>query len=793
MPDLRQAAEDILAQPLFEPTPVAELEARADVLVRQRRRRLQALTIVAAVALVLALAGSVGLAATSGSRNARVASEVPPATSTTTAVAAEETTSTAAAASSASATTAAAASGTATTVGAGSTATTAKATAATTAKKSVATGAVLPRAQSNLLNVQAGIANVTAPTTVVGTVPPQSGGTLTMLTSADVNGFDPVSVANTGVDGLPAAAVFDMLVYSDSSTGSVSAQIADSMTSSDGVTWTLKLRPNVKFSDGTAYDAAAVKFNWQRLQDPNLKSPQAALVDQIQSMDVVDAQTLRITLRSKNGSFPVTVSLISFIGSPTAIQARGAAFASNPVGAGPFTLKSWTKGSEMQLVRNPGYWNAPRPYLDQLVLRPIADEAQRSAAFTNGQGNAAVADTPQTASQLAKTPSTLTDQLVLNGGVAMFFNTTKAPFNDVRARQAVATAIDLTDYSKSVDGGLVDPADSIFRHDSPFFDPSLTQTSFNATKAQQLFDQLAADHGGPLNFTITASSAQLQTAAAQYVQAALNKFSNVKVTVQSEAPAQHAASCAAGTYDGVCTTVNGFDDPEPLWTSMFRCNATPSPTGWCNTKFDGSVVDSQQTLDPNQRVADIKAAQAQFYAEVPAFYVDRRTVWVFTGPNFQDFRFANAGIPLVDRMWIQSHSTPTTTPTTSPPPTTVTTRPPTTVPAPTTTTTFKPVTTTTAKPVTTTAKPTTTTAKANPVATTGPTTTSTVNAGNDVVTVTAPPTTAAGEAVALPATPASSERKPLPVGLVLLVVLLAVIFGVASTAAFMVWRQDRGW
>jgi hypothetical protein len=225
---------------------------------------------------------------------------------------------------------------------------------------------------------------------------------------------------------------------------------------------------------------------------------------------------------------------------------------------------------------------------------------------------------------------------------------------------------------------------------------------------------------------------------------------------------------------------------------MFRCNATPSPTGWCNTKFDGSVVDNQQTLDPNQRIADIKAAQAQFYSEVPAFYVDRRTVWVFTATNFQDFRFANAGIPLVDRMWIQSRSTANTTPPTSPPPTTVTTRPPPTTVPPTTTTTFRPVTTTT-KPVTTTAKPTTTTAKGKPATTVAPTTINTVGFGNDVVTVTVPPTTPSTEGVALPATPASSEHKPVPVGLLLLVVLLAVIFGVASTAAFMVWRQGRGW
>ena len=112
-------------------------------------------------------------------------------------------------------------------------------------------------------------------------------------------------------------------------------------------------------------------------------------------------------------------------------------------------------------------------------------------------------------------------------------------------------------------------------------------------------------------------------------------------------------------------------------------------------------------LDDKQRAADIKAAQAQFYADVPAFYLDRRTTWVFTAPNVRDFRFANDSTALIDRLWIGNGSG--TTGSTSPPPpstapatTTSTTRPQTqcctfvqTAPKPTTTTTVKKPTTTT--------------------------------------------------------------------------------------------------
>ena len=84
-----------------------------------------------------------------------------------------------------------------------------------------------------------------------------------------------MSTAASGSDGPSSFAVFGLLVYSDPADGQVKPQMADSLTSTDGVVWNLKLRPDVKFSDGTAYDAAAVKFNWARLQDPANKASRA--------------------------------------------------------------------------------------------------------------------------------------------------------------------------------------------------------------------------------------------------------------------------------------------------------------------------------------------------------------------------------------------------------------------------------------------------------------------------------------------------------------------------------------
>lgn len=215
-------------------------------------------------------------------------------------------------------------------------------------------------------------------------------------------------------------------------------------------------------------------------------------------------------------------------------------------------------------------------------------------------------------------------------------------------------AIDRVDYAKVVTNGLIEPLDSIFRHDSPFFETGLVQPTYNSTQAQALFDQLAADTGGPLSFNLTTFPVQNYLTSAEYVQGILNKYRNVKVTITPEPATQHITNLNQRAFTAAMTGIV-FVDPEPQWTGTFVCNAVPSPTGWCNTKFDAAVADNKVTLDAKQRIADIKEAQRQFYAEVPTLFLERRSSWTYTAPFVQDYQFVNDGNPLVDRVWIKSH------------------------------------------------------------------------------------------------------------------------------------------
>jgi peptide/nickel transport system substrate-binding protein len=451
--------------------------------------------------------------------------------------------------------------------------------------------------------------------------------------------------------------VYDMLMYNDVSTGTIVAQTAESLTSTDAQNWTLKIRPGIKFTDGTPYDAAAVKFNWLRLQDPANAATKAAQANLIATMTVSDPVTLQIALKAKNAEFPIVVTFIPFIASPTAVQAQGASYGSNAnvVGAGPFILKSWQRDNQWVMVRNPNYWEAPLPYVDQLIVNPIADETQRMNTFLAGGANLTFMGTGTNADQIQKSGVGIEHTMILNGGIGLEFNTKRPPFNDVRARLAVAMAIDPVDYSKVVNSGLQQPITGLFRPDSPFYDPSLSYPWNQPAQAQQLIDQVAAENGGTFQFEIAAFATTNYALSAQYVQAKMNSFNHVKVTINTEASALHITNCTQGTFANACGTGLIFDDPEPGWTGIYTCNSSPSPTGWCNAQFDKDVLDNQVTLNAQQRIADIKDAQKQFYAEVPTLILERRYSWMFSTPAIQNFKYANDGIPLISQMWIKTH------------------------------------------------------------------------------------------------------------------------------------------
>jgi peptide/nickel transport system substrate-binding protein len=527
---------------------------------------------------------------------------------------------------------------------------------ATTAKKSSSTSVTVFKKQTP--NTQPALLNVVATTsTTAGGPVAQPGGSMTVAVAADTAGFDPAkaSSASTATEGPRDGAIFDVLFYQDSQTYDLVAQLAAGMTSTDGKVWDMKLRPNVKFSDGTVLDANAVKFNYQRIQDVNNASPVRSTALGMTDMTVVDPLTLRITLAAVNGQFPrVIANQLPFIGSPTAIQKQGAAdFNVHPVGAGPFLLKEYVQGDHTLLVRNPGYWNAPQPFLDQINIRIIPDDTQRYNSLIAGEIQAGRVNRPQDVPAAAKVGFGAA-LAILNGGNDLIFNNSKPPFNDKRFRKAVSEAIDINAFSQAVEGGASIPATTLFQQSSALYE-NIPLSKYDKADAANLFKQVFQDNGNQkVEFTIIASQGK-SSQSAEFFQGQLSQseFSPyVKVNVQTVTTPVLVSGAVSGNYQAQ-VWANLPLDPEPNIYNSFHSGLSTNFNRYNNPALDAALETGRTSLDAAARKAAYKTVQQIFADDVPSYFYVRNQQGFLFSPKVHDFKVFEDGTPLWDRVWIE--------------------------------------------------------------------------------------------------------------------------------------------
>jgi peptide/nickel transport system substrate-binding protein len=209
------------------------------------------------------------------------------------------------------------------------------------------------------------------------TVPtPVMGGSITVGVFSPPQGFDPImsSSAHGTIGGMELMALYDTVVSWDPKTGAYVPRTAKSFEpNGDHTVWTLTLKPGIKFTDGTDYNADAVKFNVERHTQPTSRSSSRVILSSfIKSIEVADPLTVKFTLTRSWTGFPFLFTRdVGLIASPTAINAAGQAFNSTPgkAGAGPFMLKSVKPGESMVFEKNPNYYGGAVP-LDSITFVP---------------------------------------------------------------------------------------------------------------------------------------------------------------------------------------------------------------------------------------------------------------------------------------------------------------------------------------------------------------------------------------------------------------------------------------
>ncbi|MBM4465384.1 MAG: ABC transporter substrate-binding protein [Chloroflexi bacterium] len=460
---------------------------------------------------------------------------------------------------------------------------------------------------------------------------PQGGKLIYGLTLAP-SGIDPHVNASSEL-GIPLTSVYDTLVWQDLD-GEFVPGLAESWeVSDDGLTYTFHLRRNVRFHDGTPFNAQAVKFNLDRVVDPQTKSQKAVfMLGPYDHAEVVDDYTIKVYLQEPSAPLLDSLSQVYLgMASPAAVEKWGLDYQMHQVGTGPFMFKEYIPKDHLTLVRNPDYNWAPTifghqgpAYLEEIEFRFFVEPATRSLALESGEAHVMGEIPPQDAQRLSQDPDFQLIPVALPGTPLMLFvNTARPPTDDLKVRQALIYATDreaivaaifknlspvaygpLTAVTLGYDENVV----GLYDHDPELAKDLLQQAGWVDANGDGVLEK----DGQPLRVEAYLMSWGFMPEVAQLLQA---QFKAVGVEMQSQVVAYPAALEAAreGKHNLIPFSLSS-SDPDILRT-FFHSEGGFNWAKVRDPRLDELLEEGARTLDLEKRKALYAEAQRIIMAE----------------------------------------------------------------------------------------------------------------------------------------------------------------------------------
>ncbi len=496
------------------------------------------------------------------------------------------------------------------------------------------------RAAFALLLASLGVASCTqqpAARTAPTSTEPRPGGTLVYATDREPTCLDP-HVQGDMPQVFVARQFLDSLVSMDEQ-GRIAPWLARSWeVSEDGKRYTFHLRDDVHFTDGTPVNAQAIKANLDHMADPRTQSSTAGgYIRQYVRTEIVDEHTALVHLDSPYAAF-LEVLAQGFLGiqSPLALQRSREQNCQQPVGSGPFKVERWDRQSQVVLVRNPDYaWAPPSArhqgpaYLDRIVWKFIAEPSVRFASLQAGEvdvidtlppeAHAPARANPEVSLLVANRPGNPT-----NGT----FNLTRAPFDDIRVREAFLRSADVEGALQSVFFGEFPRAGGPLSASTPFYSPDFEHAAdYDPARANQLLDTAgwqARDaagyrikHGKRLVVRVLMRNQSVPSEQTLWEQVqATARATGFEVRLEPLSDAVAMQRVADWDYDvrvGYWNT-NTADVLRIVFGSQFLAPAGKggyhqNVAGYSNPRFDAVVEQALATQDPQQRASLYREAQ----------------------------------------------------------------------------------------------------------------------------------------------------------------------------------------
>jgi peptide/nickel transport system substrate-binding protein len=456
----------------------------------------------------------------------------------------------------------------------------------------------------------------------------QAGGSLTVAAAQGLQQLNPAIRTFAWEEALFPLLWNGLTTMSES--GEVVSDLAESWSTDDAGVWTFKLRSGVTFSNGDPFTADDVVATFEYYLDENTATQERNKIAMISSVVAVDDTTVQFTLDQPVATFPAGIVWVRMLHVDSLDQID-----SDPIGTGPFVVSSFTPDDTLTLVANENYFGEAPGY-DTIEIVKAADSTSAVTALRSGDIDLLWA-VPQGDVALFEGDDSIT--LVRPANPSQWpsweVDTESAPFNDVRARQALAYAIDRQTILEAAyyGQGFVSPTNNALSEGNAWFGGDLIDYSYDLDKAKALFAEAGITEGSTLTWWGVAGQFPEWNTSGEILQASLKEIGINLVIDNNDIGTWVEAFYPAGkSYPGYIVPNFQSTPAEPAYSLNFYLNGR-CECNWDNSEFEQAFADAVAETGATERADRWATVQEIINREVPLIVPLQSTVVTATSSD----------------------------------------------------------------------------------------------------------------------------------------------------------------